>query len=173
MPRLRKAAEETLFRLLAHYKPVPGVPDELLDSEGRVRPVWQSFISHLSEQDPQTLRQMFSRGDAYLRNSGVFLRQYTEDKATERPWPLSHMPVLIDAKEWEQIAGSLKQRADLLEAVVADLYGPNQLVADAALPGQLIAQSSEWIRPLVGVKPRGGHHLNFVAFEISRGPDGT
>ena len=173
MPRLRKAAEETLFRLLAHYRPVPGVPDELLDSEGRVRPVWQSFISHLSEQDPQTLRQMFSRGDAYLRNSGVFVRQYTEDKATERPWPLSHMPVLIDAKEWEQIADSLKQRADLLEAVVADLYGPNQLVADGALPGQLIAQSSEWIRPLVGVKPRGGHHLNFVAFEISRGPDGT
>ena len=172
MPRLRKAAEETLFRLLAHYKPVPGVPDELLDAEGRIRPVWQNFISHLSEHDPDTLRQMFSRGDAYLKNSGVFLRQYTEDSAAERPWPLSHIPVLIGAKEWGDIAGALKQRADLLEVAAADLYGPNQLVADGALPGQLIAQSPEWIRPLVGVKPRGGHHLNFVAFEISRGPDG-
>ncbi|MBF34175.1 MAG: hypothetical protein CME85_14015 [Henriciella sp.] len=173
MPRPSKAAEDTRSRLLSHYRPVDGVPDELMDGQGRIRPVWQRFIDHLSEQDGDKLSLMFARGDAYLRNSGVFLRQYTEDRAAERPWPLSHVPVLIDGKEWETIAGALKQRADLLERVAADLYGENRLVAEGALPGELIAQSSEWIRPLVGVKPRGGHYLNFIAFEISRGPDGT
>ncbi|WP_018147716.1 circularly permuted type 2 ATP-grasp protein [Henriciella marina] len=173
MPRTTKAADETVFRLLSNYTPVPGVPDELMDSQGSVRSVWQNFLSHLSQHDPHTLEQMFARGDAYLRNSGVFLRQYTENRAIERPWPLSHMPVLIDGAEWDDISGALKQRADLLEMIVADLYGENRLVADGALPGQLIAQSSEWIRPLVGIKPRGGHFLNFIAFEISRGPDGT
>ena len=32
--------------------------------------------------------------------------------------------------------------------------------------------SKEWLRPLVGVKPRSGHYLSFVAFEIGRGPEG-
>jgi uncharacterized circularly permuted ATP-grasp superfamily protein/uncharacterized alpha-E superfamily protein len=31
---------------------------------------------------------------------------------------------------------------------------------------------SEWLRPLVGVKPASGHFLHFLAFEIGRGPDG-
>ena len=69
-----------------------------MDGQGRIRPVWQRFIDHLSEQDGDKLSLMFARGDAYLRNSGVFLRQYTEDRAAERPWPLSHVPVLIDGK---------------------------------------------------------------------------
>jgi uncharacterized circularly permuted ATP-grasp superfamily protein len=31
---------------------------------------------------------------------------------------------------------------------------------------------SEWLRPLVGVRPRSGRFLHFIAFEIARGPDG-
>ncbi len=38
---------------------------------------------------------------------------------------------------------------------------------------RLIAASREWLRPLVGIAPRGGHFLHFIAFEIGRGPDGT
>jgi uncharacterized circularly permuted ATP-grasp superfamily protein/uncharacterized alpha-E superfamily protein len=32
--------------------------------------------------------------------------------------------------------------------------------------------SPEWLRPMVGVRPRSGQFLNFIAFEIGRGPDG-
>ena len=34
------------------------------------------------------------------------------------------------------------------------------------------AGSPEFLRPMVGVKPRGGHHLWFYAADLGRGPDG-
>src|SRR5881409_2270292 len=36
----------------------------------------------------------------------------------------------------------------------------------------LIAASPEYLRPLVGTRPAGGHFLHFCAFELGRGSDG-
>ncbi|ADZ72245.1 circularly permuted type 2 ATP-grasp protein [Polymorphum gilvum] len=159
--------------VLAGYRPPSGVADELLDASGAVRPVWAGFIRQFAGLAPDELARRFSRGDQYLRDAGVFFRQYGEDATGERDWPLSHVPVLIDEREWRAIAAGLVQRADLLEDVVADLYGANRLVAQGHLPAGLIAKSPEWLRPLVGVTPRSGRFLHFLAFEIGRGPDGT
>lgn len=161
-----------ISRLLDTYHPLPHVPDELLDSEGRVRPVWRQFIEHFTGLTGQDLAERFALGDQYLRDAGVFFRQSDGPVSRVRSWPLSHVPVLIGENEWQQIEAGLVQRADLLETVVADLYGPNRLVAEGRLPAELVAQNPEWIRPLVGVKPRNGHYLHFIAFELGRSPDG-
>ncbi|MEO3386754.1 circularly permuted type 2 ATP-grasp protein [Mesorhizobium sp. CAU 1741] len=157
---------------LAGYRPRPGVPDELMDASGRVRPAWRRFIDHFSSLGAEDIAQRFARGDEYLRDAGVFFRQYGDTDSPERDWPLSHVPVLIHEDEWRAIAAGLVQRADLLEMVVSDLYGPQRLVAGGHLPGSLIAASPEWLRPMVGIAPRSGHFLNFLSFELGRGPDG-
>ena len=172
-PRHALATSEAVDRLLANYHPLPGVADELLDQAGRIRPVWSQFLGHFAAMSPDEINTRFARGDQYLRDAGVFYRQYTDTHSTERAWPLSHVPVLIEEAEWNTIAEGLIQRADLLEAVVADLYGANRLVGTGQLPAALIARSPEWLRPLVGVQPRSGHYLHFLAFELGRGPDGT
>ncbi len=154
------------------YGPLPGAADELLDAEGRVRPVWAGFLSHLGSLSPPELAGRAARAEQYLRDAGVFFRAYDPEGSTERAWPLSHLPVLIDEADWATIAAGLRQRADLLEAVMADLYGPARLVSEGHLPPALVAGNPEWLRPMVGVPPRGDHHLHFLAFEIGRGPDG-
>lgn len=159
--------------ILDGYGTLPGVSDELLDPEGRVRPVWQPLIDHLAALTPEETAARFARGDRYLRDAGVYFRQYGTAGSAERAWPLSHVPVLIEEAEWQAIAAGLAQRANVLEALCADLYGPNRLVAEGQLPAGLIAGNREWLRPLVGHRPRSGHFLHFVAFEIGRGPDGT
>ena len=158
---------------LAGYRPLPGVADELMDPSGAVRRAWWGFIDHFAKLAPDEIAARFAKGDQYLYDAGVFYRQYGETGSTERDWPLSHIPVLIHDSEWQGIAAGLIQRADLLEDVVADLYGENRLVAEGHLPASLIGMSDEWLRPLVGVAPRSGHYLNFIAFEIGRGPDGN
>ena len=160
-------------RLLGDYRLLSGVADELLDSAGKVRQVWRPFIDYIARMSPDDIARRFARGDQYLRDAGVFFRQYGQSDSTDRAWPLSHVPVLIHDSEWKTICAGLIQRADLLEEVVADLYGENRLVAEGHLPASLIAMSPEWLRPLVGVKPRSGHFLDFLAFEIGRGPGGT
>ncbi|WP_269585752.1 circularly permuted type 2 ATP-grasp protein [Roseibium sp. Sym1] len=161
------------YSLLKAYRPFPGVSDELLYPDGRVRPVWRPFLDHLSGLSPETILERFARGNQYLNDAGVYFRQYGQDGPNEREWPFSHIPVIISQDDWQVISDGLVQRAELLEQVVADLYGPNRLVSDRLLPANLVAKSPEWQRPLVGVEPRSGHFLHFLAFEIGRGPDGT
>lgn len=159
--------------ILAGYAAAPGVADELLGPDGRMRPVWRPFIDWLGSMPPGEIRSRFERGDRYLRDAGVYFRQYTNDPLQERDWPLSHIPVILHESEWQTICAGLTQRADLLERVMADLYGRNRLVADGHLPAGLIAGNPQWLRPLVGHRPRGGHFLHFLAFELGRSPDGS
>ena len=159
--------------LLADYAPRPGVADELFDASGNMRPVWDAFIDQLGQLSPEEVQEHFARGDQYLRDAGVYFRQYSADPQQEREWPLSHIPVLLHESEWTGICEGLAQRADLLEKVVADIYGDGQLVRDGHLPASLIAQNPEWHRPLVGTVPPSGHFLHLIAFEIGRSPDGS
>ncbi|MBW8908079.1 MAG: circularly permuted type 2 ATP-grasp protein, partial [Mesorhizobium sp.] len=67
----------------------------------------------------------------------------------------------------------LVQRADLFEETIADIYGQNRLIEKGILPAGLIAASPEYLRPVVGTVPAGGHFLHMLAFELGRGPDGS
>jgi uncharacterized circularly permuted ATP-grasp superfamily protein/uncharacterized alpha-E superfamily protein len=159
--------------MLTDYLVQSGSSDELFDAQGSIRPVWRPFLSYLAGLDGDDVARRFARGDQYLHDAGVFYRQYGATGSTERAWPLSHVPVLIHETEWRTLEAGLIQRAELLEQVVADLYGGNRLVTDGHLPAEIVAASPEWLRPLVGVRPRSGRYLHFIAFEVGRGPDGA
>ncbi|TPL86324.1 hypothetical protein FJ941_06595 [Mesorhizobium sp. B2-3-13] len=158
--------------LLKHYQPIDGVVDEMVDASGNPRPVWKDFVEALDELGAEKLGQRFARADQYLRDAGVYYRVYDKAGANEREWPLAHIPVLIEDSEWQAISAGLVQRADLLEEIVADIHGQNRLVEKGILPAGLIAASPEYLRPVVGTRPAGGHFLHFCAFELGRGPDG-
>lgn len=155
------------------YRALPGIADEMLDAQGNVRPVWQRLLSTLGRLDETDLANRFARADRYLRDAGVFYRVYGGKDSSERSWPLSHIPVLIDENEWATVSQGLVQRAELLEKVVADIYGENRLVREGLLPPALVASNPDFLRPLVGVKPADGNFLQFISFEIGRGPDGN
>ncbi|KQV35061.1 MULTISPECIES: circularly permuted type 2 ATP-grasp protein [unclassified Rhizobium] len=155
------------------YRALPGIADEMVDIDGNVRPVWQHLLSTIGRMDETELANRFARADRYLRDAGVFYRAYGSKENSERNWPLSHIPVLIDESEWDNLSKGLIQRADLLEKLAADLYGPNRLVSDGVLPPSLIAANPQFLRPMVGITPADGHFLHFCSFEIGRGPDGN
>jgi uncharacterized circularly permuted ATP-grasp superfamily protein/uncharacterized alpha-E superfamily protein len=158
--------------LINGYRLLPGIPDEMIDPAGNVRPGWSQLLAGFDDLGAEGLTARFERADQYLRDAGVFYRKYDGAAGKERAWPLAHVPLIIDETDWALITHGLVQRADLLERVVADIYGDNQLVARGVLPPELIARSPEFLRPVVGIKPSSGHYLHFCAFELGRGPDG-
>ena len=159
--------------IIADYRLQPGVPDEMMDATGNIRPGWSELMAAFDALGPAELASRFERADQYLRDAGVFYRKYDGAEGKERDWPLAHVPLLIDEADWSRISAGLVQRAELLETVIADIYGDNTLVQQGLLPPELIARNSEFLRPLVGVKPVSGHFLHFCAFELGRGPDGA
>ncbi len=158
--------------LVADYRLIPGVPDEMVGPDGTIRPAWTGLIEGLDDLGHEEMATRFERADQYLRDAGVFYRKYDGAEGKERAWPLAHLPLILDETEWATITAGLTQRAELLERIVADIYGNNDLVRRGLLPPELIARNEEFLRPMVGIKPASGHFLHFCAFELGRGPDG-
>ena len=166
------AQQETVERLLSGYKPLPGTFDEMMDRDGRVRAHWQPLLTLLAALGEKEIHRRFAAADRHLRDSGVFYRVYEDPSGAERPWPLSHVPLLIEPAQWQTLKAGLVQRAELLEAVLADAYGSAALVRGGRLPAAVIAGNPEFLRPLVGVAPPGGAHLRFYAVDVGRSPSG-
>lgn len=172
-PRSRSEARPPAAQLLDAYQPVAGVHDEMVDEAGNARPAWTFFVNALERLGVDELSRRFGRADQYLRDAGVYYRVYDQRGEIEREWPLAHVPLLIAEDEWNGIAAGLVERADLFEQIAADIYGEGRLVRDGLLPAELVAGSPEFLRPMVGTRPAGGHFLHFCAFELGRGPDGN
>jgi uncharacterized circularly permuted ATP-grasp superfamily protein/uncharacterized alpha-E superfamily protein len=166
------SGSELVAELLAGYRPLPGVYDEMMSDRGEVRAHWRDLLAGLAVLGREELVRRFAAADRYLRDSGVFYRVYEDEAGVERPWPLTPIPLIIAAEEWQRLQAALVERARLMEAVIADIYGAGTLFRERRLPGALVAGSPEFLRPLVGVPPPGGAHLRLYAVDVARGPDG-
>ena len=161
-------------RRVAHwtrgYARLPGIPDEYMAQDGTPRAVWTRFFDAFAELSPGDIERRFGSADRHLREAGVTYRAPGE--TAERHWPLSHLPLLIDEADWQQLTAGIVQRAQLLELVLSDLYGEGRLIAENAVPAAAIAGSTEYLRAVCGIKPPGGRYLNMYAADVGRGPDG-
>jgi uncharacterized circularly permuted ATP-grasp superfamily protein/uncharacterized alpha-E superfamily protein len=66
----------------------------------------------------------------------------------------------------------VRQRARLLDRVMADLHGPQTLLSQGLLPASLVLDHPQYLRPMHGAVPAGGVHLHVAAFDLTRGADG-
>ena len=54
------------------------------------------------------------------------------DLAEPQPWRLDPLPLILDDREWASLEAGLVQRAELLDAILADLYGARRLLSRQA-----------------------------------------
>jgi len=167
---LNPEAAARLSGWLRGYRVVPGIPDELFDGMRRPRDHWMHFLGDFAEYPEREFDSRFSLATRHIRDTGVTYRVYGEE--TERSWPLNPLPLLLSESDWTQIAAGVEQRANLMEAVLQDLYGEANLLTEGALPAAAVTGSPEFIRAMRGIKPPGGRYLQIYAADVGRGPDG-
>ena len=165
-----RTSSDKLDHLIGSYEPLPGTLDECFDGRGRMRPHWKRFFEGFLALPPAEVDQRFAAADRHMRDTGIFFRAYGE--TDERPWPLSHIPLLIEAEEWQAMAAGVVQRARLAEAILADIHGPNRLVEGGQLSAAAVAGSPDFLHPLQGVMPAGGRFLSVFAVDLGRDADG-
>ncbi|MBA4175123.1 MAG: hypothetical protein C0505_00955 [Leptothrix sp. (in: Bacteria)] len=158
----------------------PGVWDELRGPDGALRGAWRRFAqalpapaagAELADDLDRRVGQVAQR----IQMDGVTHNVFSDDPkvgAAARAWSLELLPLLIEPAEWAGIEAGVRQRADLLQRMLADLYGPQHLLREGLLPPALLLRHPGWLRPMIGVVPPQGMHLFIAAFDIARGPDG-
>ncbi|OEC34327.1 Uncharacterized conserved protein, circularly permuted ATPgrasp superfamily [Pseudomonas cuatrocienegasensis] len=158
--------------LLADYPLPEAAYHELLDAQGQVRPHWRRLFAQLQRSSTAQLNQRQALLARQIQENGVTYNVYADPEGADRPWELDLLPNLIPAHEWQQIAAGVAQRASLLNAVLADVYGPQQLLADGLLPPELVFGHNNYLWPCQGVQPPGGTYLHLYAVDLARAPDG-
>ena len=90
-----------------------------------------------------------------------------------KPWSLDVVPFIMSSAEWTKLQAGLRQRAELLNAILADLYGPRRLLHSGVLPSELVLAHSGFLPAADGITLPGHHQLTVVATDLIRGGDGS
>ena len=160
-------------RLLESYAPGSDRYDEMLQADGRLRPHWRTLIDQLENLSPEMLRRRASEVRDAIASDGVTYNVYADPKGANRPWELDLLPHIVAADEWQFLAKAVAQRARLMNAVLADLYGEQALLSEGLLPPALVFGQHGYLMPCHGIRPPGGVHLHAYAIDLARSADGN
>jgi uncharacterized circularly permuted ATP-grasp superfamily protein/uncharacterized alpha-E superfamily protein len=146
--------------------------DELLDGSGAVRAHWQPLIDRLASDGAEGVRRGVELTRRLIIENGVTYNVYADSQGRDRPWVLDPLPLLLTAAEWREIELGVVQRARLFDALLADLYGAQRLLADGTIPAELPFGHPNFLWPCHGITETGGSRLHIYAVDISRSADG-
>jgi uncharacterized circularly permuted ATP-grasp superfamily protein/uncharacterized alpha-E superfamily protein len=159
-------------QLVAAYPRAGPRFDEMLDDAGRPRAHWAGLVHELAAAEPARMRERIATTERQIRDSGLTYNLYADPKGAARPWALDALPMIIPADEWAAIEGAVVQRARLLDAVLRDLYGPQRLLVDGAIPPGLVLGHGAFQRAVCGAALPGDVALFSYAADLARAPDG-
>jgi uncharacterized circularly permuted ATP-grasp superfamily protein/uncharacterized alpha-E superfamily protein len=153
------------------YTPSPGSWDEMLDQSGAVRGEWSFMSQALDEIGIEELMRRRLEAARLLEQDGVIYNVYG-DEGEPGGWQLDPVPTLISSHEWEAIESGVIERAELLNLVLEDLYGPRTLLTRGLLPAELVYGADGFLRAADGIRLPGSQQLFSYAADIGRDGDG-
>ena len=158
--------------LLSGYQRNAGAFDELLAADGKTFPHYAKLLSELEEFGATELSRRAEACQRFVHEHGITYNVYGDSRGMERPWQLDPIPFVIAPEEWQKLETGLIQRATLLNKILADCYGNQELIRSRWLAPALIFGQPDFLRPCHGIKVPGDSFLHFYAADLSRSPDG-
>ena len=151
--------------LLAGYARLRnGGYDELMDASGEVRPHWEAFLAALAELPAAERSQRAERLNSRVREMGIAHDIFADPTSPGKRWEVDLVPLMLSSSEWHALEAALIQRARLLNAVLADVYGEQKLLRQGLIPPTLLFSDPAFLNPCHGITPSSGH-LQFYAIE--------
>lgn len=158
--------------LITPYTPDATRYDELLGAGGAMRPHWQPLIERMETAGPDAARRGVELVRRLIVENGVTYNVYADPQGRDRPWQLDILPFILPADEWQAISAGVAQRARMLDALLADLYGPQRLLAEGVVPPEIVFGHPNFLWPCCGLRPIGGRWLHIYAADLARAPNG-
>lgn len=145
--------------------------DELVTGQKSIRYHWQGILSVIRSLPGGSLRERVQSARRQLEESGATVNMLDDRGAPG--WTFDPLPFVIAPDEWSTIESGLIQRAQLLDRVLADLYGPQTLLKERLVPPMLVHANRHFLRACRvtdGVAP--SRYLGQYAVDLVRLADG-
>jgi len=158
--------------LLADYPQAEGRHDEMFAAPLEPRAHWRPILEQLEGEPAERMRDRLQTVQRRIRENGVTYNVYADPKGADRPWELDLLPLILSQEEWSGIEAAVVQRATLLNAILLDVYGEQQLLKEGLLPPALVHGHAGFLRPCHGARQPGDVMLHVYAADLARSPDG-
>ena len=163
---------QSFHELIHQYEPVSGAYDESLDASRTLRGDYRRLFHALDRVGRGEFARRWKQAQRTVRDNGIAYSGYSGDSSRPRTWTLDALPIMLSSAEWDSIKGALAQRAQLLNFVLRDLYGPQELVQKGVLPTNLIYSDPRLIRSCRNLEVPHDCYLHLYAADLARAPDG-
>lgn len=161
----------SIANLLEQYQPDKGGFDELRDSQGQIRPHWQSLIQGLAQMSSSDGEQARANSRRLLLENDVTYHPQGQ-QAQARPWQLDLLPFILQVQEYEDLQRGLEQRTRLLNAIIGDCLGEQNLLHGGLLPPGIVHGFGGFLPACHGIKAPNETYLYLAGYDLARGPDG-
>jgi uncharacterized circularly permuted ATP-grasp superfamily protein/uncharacterized alpha-E superfamily protein len=158
--------------LLSSYKLGASAFDEFLGDDGKPRAHYAGLLAALQELGPAEIKRRQETCQRLVHEQGITYNVYGDPRGMERPWQLDPIPFIIAPDEWRGLEGGLIQRASLLNKILADCYGAQDLIRSRWLSPAMVFGQPDFLRPCHGIRPPQGTFLHFYSADLSRSQDG-
>ncbi|WP_345521719.1 circularly permuted type 2 ATP-grasp protein [Nocardioides conyzicola] len=144
--------------------------DEMVAPDGSLRPPWKGLAEVAVGLTDADLRRVQGEIGRFLSDDGV---TYAPAGRGHGRWRLDPIPLVIDAAAWAPVEIGLAQRAELLNAILVDLYGDQRLLSEGILPAPLVFGHSGYTRVVARPEAIDPRPLVLAATDLGRDADGT
>ena len=157
---------------LFHKKVTNGYYDEVFTMAGEPFKHWLPILRHFNERGSAALSADQENARKMRHEDGATINPFDDVRKPSTSWDLDIIPFSISSQEWSILEKGIEQRALLLEKILADTYGHQELLQQGKIPSELVFANPNFILPCHNIKPSGGRYLTYYAADLYRGNDG-
>lgn len=147
--------------------------DEVLKPDMSVNANWQKLLNNFSQVGYKNLKLKQEEVNWLMEENGVTYNVYNDPKGLHRSWSLNIVPYIVHQDEWEStIEKGIKQRAELLNLILKDIYGKRELIKNGILPEEIVFAHRGFLRQCDQIQYNTSKNLQIYSLDLARGPDG-
>jgi uncharacterized circularly permuted ATP-grasp superfamily protein len=146
--------------------------DEMFDARGRPRKGYELLARTLSALPDSDLIRRQRAAERALLHMGITFNVYGHQHGTEKILPFDLVPRIVPAEDWAVIEGGLVQRTRALNLFIDDLYHRARILADGAVPREIVESATSFLPGARGLDPPGGVWIHVSGTDLVRDEDG-
>ena len=148
-----------------------GAHEETRAPDGAPLPGWRHVLARVDAMPATRRRSRQHEIERLLRANGlVYGPDAQPDDVRGRPWRLDLVPMVIESGDWATLERGLRQRARLKQALLADIYGEQRLLAEGIVPPAMVYAHRGYLRDARGLP--GSDRLPLAGVDVARAPSG-
>lgn len=153
------------------YTPQHEQYDEVVDQDGQIREHWHYPMRVMNAMGMDALLERQRTAKRILRDDGASYSPGGQLNVSHT-WNLDLLPLILSSQEWEGIENALRERAELLNLILRDLYGERSLILNKVIPPAVLYSHPGFLRACDGIRLPGEHQLIFHASDLVRSASG-